>query len=144
MNIDWSSFTPSSALLGGVLIGLATTLLVLGIGRIAGISGIAASLSQGDASNRPQRAWRALFLFGLVVAPIALHGLPSAIAPISNPLRLLLAGLLVGVGTRLAGGCTSGHGVCGLSRQSARSLVATLSFIGAGVATVWLVGRGHG
>jgi uncharacterized protein len=138
LTIDWTHFTPLASLLGGVLIGLASIALALFNGRIAGISGILGGLlppSPGD------RAWRLAFLLGLMVAPL-LFGLLQPLPPVqvsaSTPM-LVIAGLAVGLGTRYAGGCTSGHGVCGLSRLSARSLVATLSFMGAGFFTVYLV-----
>ena len=133
-----SDFTPWSSLAGGGLIGLAASVLLLGSGRIAGVSGIAGQLLLGA---RRERAWRALFLLGLVAgglgfsqfAPRALGESPRSLAVIA------LAGLLVGVGTRLGSGCTSGHGVCGLSRLSPRSLIATVTFIVAGIVTVTLV-----
>lgn len=138
MNIAWSAFTPWSALAGGALIGLAAALFVLLNGRIAGISGILGGLL------RPVRgdiAWRLAFLAGLLGAPLV-YGL---FAPLPQPHIeagtgwLIAAGLLVGVGTRYGAGCTSGHGVCGLSRLSPRSLVATLAFMAAGFVTVYLL-----
>ena len=141
MNIAWHLFTPWSALAGGLLIGLAAALFVLLSGRIAGISGILGGLL------RPQRhdiAWRVAFVGALVVSPV-LFGLfhPLAVPQIDAEWpTLVVAGLLVGVGTRYGAGCTSGHGVCGLSRLSPRSLVATLMFMGAGFLTVW--GLRHG
>jgi uncharacterized protein len=138
LTIDWTHFTPLASLLGGVLIGLASIALAVFNGRIAGISGILGGLlppSPGD------RAWRLAFLLGLILSPLVfglVRPMPEVHAGASTPL-LLIAGLLVGLGTRYAGGCTSGHGVCGLSRLSARSLVATLSFMGAGFATVYLM-----
>ncbi|MFM8899293.1 MAG: YeeE/YedE family protein [Burkholderiales bacterium] len=138
MNIAWDTFTPWSALGGGLLIGLAAALFVVLNGRVAGISGIVGGVL------RPQRgdiAWRLAFVGGLVLAPLfwALFQ-PLAAPRIDADLPLLIvAGLLVGLGTRYGAGCTSGHGVCGLSRLSPRSVVATLSFMGAGFATVgWL------
>jgi uncharacterized membrane protein YedE/YeeE len=131
-------FTPIPALIGGILIGLAATLLLVGSGRVAGVSGILGGLlvpARGD------RGWRALFLLGLVVAgAVAAWVAPQNIgdSPRSLPL-LALAGLLVGVGTRLGNGCTSGHGVCGLSRMSPRSLAATLTFIAVGMLTAYVV-----
>ncbi len=128
-----SSFTPLPALLGGLLIGLAASLLALTNGRIAGISGIAAGLA-----SAPDRGWRAAFLGGLVLAA----ALATLVAPgpgaawTLEPSLLVTAGLFVGVGTRLANGCTSGHGVCGLSRFSPRSLLATLTFMAVGMSTV--------
>ena len=137
MTIAWNTFTPWSALAGGVLIGLAAAMLLLLNGRVAGISGIVGGLVKpvrGDVS------WRIAFVFGLLLAPLGwalVAVLPAAQIDASWG-ALVLAGLLVGVGTRYGGGCTSGHGVCGLARLSARSLVATLVFIGAGVATVFV------
>jgi uncharacterized membrane protein YedE/YeeE len=131
-------------LLGGGLIGAAALLLMGGVGRIAGISGIV-----GGALDRPRgdTAWRWLFL-GALIAGAGLHRWVAAepIVPRSDfPVTVLLvAGLLVGVGTRLGSGCTSGHGVCGLARLSPRSLVATATFMGAGLVTVWLVRHGIG
>jgi uncharacterized membrane protein YedE/YeeE len=138
MHIDWSAFTPGPAFLGGLLIGLAVALFVLLNGRIAGISGVLGGLlrpARGDV------AWRLAFLAGLVAAPAVyatLAVVPRPHIAASNAL-LVLAGLLVGVGTRYGAGCTSGHGVCGLSRLSPRSLVSTLVFMGAGFATVLVV-----
>lgn len=138
MLIDWANFTPISALLGGVIIGLAAAMLVLLNGRIAGISGIVGGLLKpkpGDIT------WRILFIAGLVSAPL-LYGLFNVLPPIiieANFPMLITAGLLVGVGTRYASGCTSGHGVCGLSRLSPRSLVATLTFMGGGFASVYII-----
>jgi uncharacterized membrane protein YedE/YeeE len=138
MHIDWTHFTPWHALAGGMLIGVASVLFVLFNGRIAGISGIAGGLL------RPRRGdldWRLAFIGGLVLAP-ALWSLVAALPQARIDAgygSLIAAGLLVGVGTRYAGGCTSGHGVCGLSRLSPRSLVATLSFMAAGFATVFVL-----
>jgi uncharacterized membrane protein YedE/YeeE len=133
-----TEFTPYSALAGGVLIGLAASVLLIGYGRIAGVSGIAGNLLLG---KRGDRAWRAAFLAGLLLAGVAVAGLaPQATAASPSGIAVVAgAGLLVGVGTRLGSGCTSGHGVCGLSRLSPRSLVATLAFILSGVVTVTLV-----
>ena len=135
-------FSAWPALAGGALIGLAASLLLLGTGRVAGISGIAGNLLFGA---RGDRAWRAAFLLGLVVAGAACTWLEPglfAAPPRSMPL-VAVAGVLVGLGTRLGGGCTSGHGVCGISRLSRRSLVATLTFIASGALTVALL-RGLG
>ncbi len=131
-------FTPGSSLAGGALIGLAASLLLLASGRVAGISGIAVGALRGAGADR---RWRALFLMGLLLSGAAMAWLaPSVIA--ASPRSLLgigVAGLLVGVGTRLGSGCTSGHGVCGISRRSPRSLLATAAFMAAGAATVALV-----
>jgi len=130
-----ANFTPIASLLGGMLIGAAAALLLLANGRIAGISGIAAGLLSPQAGAR---TWRVLFLAGLLVGAFVANRLgfgplPEIVA--SWPL-IILGGLLVGFGTRLGGGCTSGHGVCGLARLSPRSLAATAVFMAAGVATV--------
>lgn len=138
MTIDWIHFTPGMSLLGGVLIGISAALFILANGRVAGISGILGGLL----SRKPgDRAWRIAFLLGLIVAPAAIFALTGpVIATIeANTEVLVVAGLLVGIGTRYGAGCTSGHGVCGLSRLSPRSLVATLAFMGAGMAIVFLM-----
>jgi uncharacterized membrane protein YedE/YeeE len=138
MSIDWSHFTPFSALAGGALIGVAVGLFALLNGRIAGISGVLGGLlrpAKGDT------AWRIAFVAGLVGAPVVymlFAALPATQIEAGYG-ALVLAGLCVGVGTRYASGCTSGHGVCGLSRQSPRSLVATVSFMGAGFVTVFVL-----
>lgn len=138
MTIDWANFTPWSALLGGALIGLAASLFALMNGRIAGISGLLGSLLQKQGKGRGEKA---LFLLGVLVSPLAwwlIEGRP-VVEFQTNWLGLLVAGVLVGVGTRYAAGCTSGHGVCGLARLSPRSLVATLCFMATGFATVFVV-----
>src|SRR6266404_7929492 len=138
MTIDWSVFTPWSATTGGVVIGLAAALFLLVNGRVAGISGIVGGMLHPRSGDL---AWRLAFIAGLLLAPLACATVgvqPSATIDASYPV-LIAAGLLVGIGTRYAGGCTSGHGVCGLSRLSPRSLVATLSFMGAGFVAVYLV-----
>ena len=143
MNIDWNAFTPWASLAGGLLIGLASALYVLGNGRIAGIAGIVGSPLRALATGgrlAPERS-RLLFIVGLLVAPWAWQlfaPLPAATVSAGWPL-LVLAGLLVGVGVRMGNGCTSGHGVCGLSRLSLRSLANVLAFMGAGFATVFVV-----
>ncbi|MEC3764079.1 YeeE/YedE family protein [Cupriavidus sp. SS-3] len=135
MQIDFQHFTPWLSLAGGLVIGLATALMMLGLGRIAGISGIVGGvlrLPQGDT------AWRAAFVIGLLLSPwlaFAFDAMPAARID-AGWTEVLVAGLLVGVGTRYAGGCTSGHGVCGLSRGSVRSLAATVTFMAAGFLTV--------
>jgi uncharacterized membrane protein YedE/YeeE len=137
MSIAWNAFTPASALIGGAIIGAAAALFVVLNGRIAGVSGILGGLMgprAGDVS------WRIAFVAGLAAAPLAwgfLAALPEIHVDASYP-ALVAAGLLVGVGTRYGGGCTSGHGVCGVSRLSPRSVVATLSFMAAGFATVYV------
>ncbi|BEN20374.1 membrane protein [Serratia marcescens] len=138
MTIDWQHFTPYSALAGGAIIGAAVALLLLFNGRIAGISGITGGLL--SAGGR-ERGWRAAFLGGLLISPwlyAAAAALPSAeIAAGSG--GLAVAGLLVGVGTRLGSGCTSGHGVCGVARLAPRLLAATAVFMLLGFMTVWLM-----
>jgi uncharacterized protein len=138
-NAIMENFTPVSSLIGGALIGLSATLLLLFNGRIAGISGI---LNAFINPREPESAWRGLFLLGLILgAGVYVWTQPSAApAPAGLPMWILgAAGFLVGFGTRLGSGCTSGHGVCGLGRLSGRSLVATLIFMATGVATVFIV-----
>jgi uncharacterized membrane protein YedE/YeeE len=132
-----SHFTPISSLLGGLLIGLAAAVLWLANGRIAGISGIVGALPSARSGDV---AWRVAFLGGLIVSPLlwaALAGPPVVSLEASLP-TVIAGGLLVGFGTRLGGGCTSGHGVCGLARFSRRSIVATCVFMVAGFATVFV------
>lgn len=139
MTVDWASFTPWASLAGGALIGLAAALFALANGRIAGISGILGGLLQRD--GRADAGWRAAFVIGVVAAPI-LWRAAGALPPIdidTGWTTLVGAGLLVGVGTRYGSGCTSGHGVCGVSRLSPRSIAATLTFMLAGFATVYVV-----
>jgi uncharacterized membrane protein YedE/YeeE len=133
-----TEFTPWSGLAGGALIGLSASLLFALGGRIAGISGIAAG---GLFETGNERGWRLAFIAGLLLAGLAfVLAAPGAITPAPLPLGwLVLAGLLVGVGTRLGNGCTSGHGVCGISRLSLRSWVATAVFVGVGMLTVTLL-----
>ncbi|MCW1966368.1 YeeE/YedE family protein [Polynucleobacter sp.] len=139
MQIDWLSFTPIPSLLGGILLGIATALYVLLHGRILGISGIVAGLlppKEGD------RDWRIALILGLVSAPIwaaLMLGLRPIVEIDTNWLAILLAGVLVGFGAQYSSGCTSGHGICGLSRLSPRSLVATLAFMSAGFLTVFVI-----
>ena len=133
-----SHFTPVSSLAGGMLIGLAAALLWRANGRIAGISGITAGAWSAPAW---ERGWRACFLLGLIAAPVALAASfgPPAMAIDAPVARLIVGGFLVGFGTRLGGGCTSGHGVCGIARLSKRSIVATCVFMAAGAVTVFLI-----
>lgn len=136
------NFTPWTALAGGALIGLAASVLALGSGRIAGISGIAGGLFLHGTADR---AWRVAFLAGLVAAPWLLSvagwpGVRPALPPDTfSATTLIVAGLLVGLGTRLANGCTSGHGVCGLARLSPRSLVAVMVFMSTAALTTGVV-----
>lgn len=138
ISIDWVHFTPYSALLGGALIGLGASLFATLNGRIAGISGLLGSLLQRGGEGRSEKT---LFLAGLLVAPLLawwVSGPPVVQFDTGWP-ELLLAGVLVGIGSRYGAGCTSGHGVCGLSRLSPRSAVATLSFMASGFAMVYFI-----
>ena len=141
MSIDWNHFTPWASLSGGVLLGVSAALFILLNGRVLGISGILGGLlppKMGDAG------WRIAFLLGMLAAPL-LYGLLAPAGFAKAPTidagfaTIVAAGLLVGLGTRYGSGCTSGHGVCGLSRLSPRSLVATLAFMGAGFVMVFVV-----
>jgi uncharacterized membrane protein YedE/YeeE len=136
MILDTLNFTPGMSLLGGLLIGTASALFILANGRIAGISGILGGLLRPTSGDV---VWRLAFLLGLVVAPAVLAAFVAPTLPTieASPTTLVIAGLLVGVGTRYGGGCTSGHGICGLSRLSPRSLIATLAFMGSGMAIVF-------
>lgn len=141
MNIDWSHFTPWASLAGGVLLGVASAAFILLSGRILGISGIVGGLL---GPRRGDTGWRAAFLLGLLAAPatfalLAPSGFPAEPRIEAGWGLIVAAGLLVGFGTRYGSGCTSGHGVCGLSRLSPRSLVATLVFMAAGFVTVFLI-----
>lgn len=141
MTIAWTDFTPWASLAGGVLLGIASAILVLAQGRILGISGILGGLL---APRKGDAGWRVAFLLGLAAAPasfalLAPAGFPPAPRIDAGTATLVAAGLLVGFGTRLGSGCTSGHGVCGLSRLSPRSLVATVAFMAAGFLTVFVV-----
>lgn len=137
MIIDQAHFTPFAALTGGLIIGVAATMFALLNGRIAGISGIVGGLLR---RTRGEMVWRIAFVAGLIAAPWFFR----VIAPLpevrinAGTGTLLLAGFLVGIGTRYGAGCTSGHGICGLSRLSPRSAVAVCSFMVAGIATVFL------
>jgi len=137
VTIDWTGFTPWSALIGGAVIGIAAAILALFNGRVAGISGIVGGLLR---PVFPDVTWRVAFIAGLLLSPMAyavFSALPALTIDAGYP-ALCIAGVLVGVGTRYAAGCTSGHGVCGLSRLSPRSMVATLAFMAAGFATVYV------
>ena len=141
MSIDWTNFTPWASLTGGIILGLASAIFILVNGRILGISGILGGLFPPKVGDT---TWRIAFMLGLFAAPAVFH----ALVPVQNitaprieasDFLVVAAGLLVGIGTRYASGCTSGHGVCGLSRLSPRSLVATASFMGAGFITVYVM-----
>ncbi len=141
MTIDWSHFTPWASLTGGVLLGLASALFILLNGRILGISGILGGLIP---PKRNDTLWRLAFLAGIFAAPwVFTTVVPSSLVTApridADVTLLVIAGLLVGLGTRYGSGCTSGHGVCGLARLSPRSLVATLAFMAAGFAVVFVV-----
>jgi uncharacterized membrane protein YedE/YeeE len=141
MNLDWANFTPWSSLTGGIVLGVASALFILINGRILGISGILGGLLPPKIGDT---TWRIAFLLGMFAAPTVFHAVVPAeyiTAPRieATEWMIVVAGLLVGVGTRYASGCTSGHGVCGLSRLSPRSLVATASFMSAGFVTVYVV-----
>jgi uncharacterized membrane protein YedE/YeeE len=138
MMIDWNQFTPWAALGGGVLLGVASALFILVNGRILGISGIVGGLLRPRAGDA---GWRLAFVLGMLAAPWLYQAFAGPIQARVDAGwgMVVLAGLLVGAGTRYGSGCTSGHGVCGLSRLSPRSLVATLAFMGAGFATVFVV-----
>jgi len=138
MQIDLIHFTPYASFAGGLLIGIAAAMLILFNGRIAGVSGIIGQLLNGV--NR-DNLWRIAFVLGIVVAPAICHAWIGdlEIEIETNALWLIIAGLLVGVGTSHGSGCTSGHGICGLSRFSMRSVIATLSFMISGMLTVYIV-----
>ncbi|KNY09266.1 YeeE/YedE [Achromobacter piechaudii] len=138
MQIDWIHFTPWAALAGGILLGLAAAAFVLLQGRILGISGIVGGLVRPRSKDV---AWRITFVLGMLAAPL-LYRLTVGVHEVridASWAMVVVAGLLVGLGTRYGAGCTSGHGVCGLSRLSPRSLVATLAFMGAGFVTVYAI-----
>ena len=140
MTIDWSHFTPWTSLSGGVLLGLASAMFILLNGRILGISGILGGLIP---PKRTDALWRLAFLAGLFSSPWVFKALaPTSMLTVpridAGVVLLVIAGLLVGVGTRYGSGCTSGHGVCGLARLSPRSLIATLAFMAAGFAVVFI------
>lgn len=138
MLIDWNNFTPWTSLAGGALIGLAASILILLNGRIAGISGIVGGLIK---PRWHDAGWRVAFIAGLVAAPIIWQSivmLPT-LQIYSSYGTLIIAGLIVGISTRFGAGCTSGHGVCGISRLSPRSIIATISFMLAGFVTVYVI-----
>lgn len=138
MTIDWEHFTPWASLAGGIMLGVAAAIFILVNGRILGVSGIVGGLlppSRGD------WAWRLCFVAGVLLAPVLyrLVATPAAVRIDAGPEMIVIAGLLVGLGTRYGSGCTSGHGVCGLSRLSPRSMVATATFMAAGFVTVFII-----
>ena len=137
MNLDWNHFTPWASLAGGLLLGAAAGMFILVNGRLLGISGIVGGLLKPRTGDT---GWRIAFIAGMLVAPTAWALFAAPVVPriAAGPALLVLAGLLVGWGTRYGSGCTSGHGVCGLARLSPRSLVATLAFMATGFATVFV------
>lgn len=137
MTLDWNAFTPGTAAAGGALIGIAAAGMWIALGRVAGVSGIVAALLSARTNDR---GWRLAFVAGLVLAPVAYAAYTALPAPriTAGWGTLVVAGLLVGIGTRYGSGCTSGHGVCGVARLSPRSLAATACFMAAGVATVYV------
>jgi uncharacterized membrane protein YedE/YeeE len=133
-----TDFTPLASTIGGIIMGLAAALMLAGNGRIAGVSGILGGLLQGSEG----RGWRASFIVGMLVGAVGLLSLWPQSMPgtaVDSLPVLAVAGLLVGFGTRMGSGCTTGHGICGLSRLSTRSLLATMMFMGTGIATVSIV-----
>jgi len=141
ITVDWANFTPWLSLFGGVLIGLASVMLMAYKGRIAGISGVVGGLLQFSNVPKGHFSWRVAFVLGLLLSS-AFYGLiwevPTSVIDAGYPL-LIVAGLLVGFGTRMGSGCTSGHAVCGVGRLSPRSIVATLSFMFSGFVTAYLL-----
>ena len=140
MSIDFQNFTPYASLIGGVMIGLAALLLMLAHGRVMGVSGILGGIVMP--SGKSDIGWRVLFVIGMLAGPFAVIHLldrPVDIMPAASGMILPVAGFIVGLGTAIGSGCTSGHGVCGLARLSSRSLVAVGAFMATGIATVFLV-----
>lgn len=138
IEINWEAFTPWMSLGGGIMIGVSAVMMALLAGRIAGISGIVGALTNPQTGDV---LWRIMFLVGMFAAPwiyIAIFGSFEFESP-RGPFALVIAGLLVGIGTRMGSGCTSGHGVCGLSRMSPRSIAATLTFMAVGFAVASLI-----
>ena len=138
-NIDWANFTLLNSLFGGILIGIAAIIIFLTNGRIMGISGILGNLM--TLKETDQRYWRIAFLLGVLIGPLIFTILFKEIKSemVANTTFLIISGFLVGLGTSLGNGCTSGHGICGLSRFSIRSIVATLVFVISGMITVYLI-----
>lgn len=136
------NFTPYPSLIGGIIIGLAAVFMMLFNGKITGISGITKGIISKDCPNSHERKWRIFFISGLILGGIVITLIlpqSTALNLDTNPLRVVIAGLLVGFGTSLGNGCTSGHGICGLGRRSARSLYSVITFIGAGMVTVYIL-----
>ena len=140
ITINWLNFTPGASFIGGALIGLAASLMIIFRGKIAGISGMLGALMQTQNTPKDHYLWRVLFLVGLIGSSFVyrlFNELPESSITAST-LTLIVAGLLVGFGTRMGSGCTSGHGICGLSRLSLRSLIATISFMLSGFVICYL------
>ncbi len=131
------NFTPVPALIGGIMIGLSGLILLITNGKTAGISGILANLF----TNSDDRTWSLAFIFGLIIGGLIwnIHGNTVPAMPMENLTYIIIGGLLVGFGTRLGGGCTSGHGICGLARLSPRSIAATCIFMAAAAVTVYII-----
>ena len=139
MTIDYANFTPVMSLIGGVLIGFAALFLMAMNGRVMGISGILGSLTN---SSTKDRSWRIAFIIGTIIGPFLVMmatGTPIEIRPVSGGVILMTAGLIVGLGTAIGSGCTSGHGICGLARLSTRSLAAVCIFMASAIVTVGLI-----
>ena len=139
LNIDWANFTLLNSLMGGILIGIAATIIFFVNGRIMGISGILGNLITTIETD--QKFWRIIFILGVLIGPLIFILLFKEIKSemVANTTLLVISGFLVGFGTSLGNGCTSGHGICGLSRFSIRSIVATLVFVISGMITVYLI-----
>lgn len=139
--IDWVNFTPINSLLGGIFIGIAATILLLANGRIMGISGILGDIILFK--EKDQISWRIVFVIGVIIGPflylMIFQDLKSEM--VADRILLIQAGLLVGLGTSIGSGCTSGHGICGISRLSIRSIVATFIYVVSGVVTVYFIGE---
>lgn len=140
MVIDWQHFTPWASLVGGIILGIASSVFILLNGRILGISGIVGGLL---VARKSDRTWRLMFLLGMLCSPFMMHLFSNTNWIIEPKIEssftvITLAGFLVGFGTRYGSGCTSGHGVCGISRLSMRSIVSTLTFMGFGILTVFI------
>lgn len=144
MMVDWNNFTPLTALLGGGLIGLAAGLFFVLHGQIMGASGILGRFLAASYDRQERSGWdgRLVFLLGVIVGPLAYMGLMGALPQtqfIAADTRLIAAGLIVGLGTGIGSGCTSGHGICGLARLSPRSLAAVLTFMATGFITTFIL-----
>ena len=139
LNIDWANFTLLNSLMGGILIGIAATIFFFVNGRIMGISGILGNLIATKETD--QKFWRIIFILGVLIGPLIFILLFKEIKSemVANTTLLIISGFLVGLGTSLGNGCTSGHGICGLSRFSIRSIVATLVFVISGMITVYFI-----